>query len=213
MEDAEESAVAETEPPTPAPAGVTEVRVNGNAVSSGSGSGSGSGSTRSGASSGSHQSGSTIIRDFSIRSLLHTTDSLRNSTIASKLSNVRVSYDVPNGMDSSVPHIVESGLLSPVDARGLVEFFNRKMAGIVALMDPRRNDYDSLIARPNARFLLAAICTIASRFTRPDLYDRLYEFVQDLVSMAANGDMAARLENCQALSCLAFWKHPHDSHG
>lgn len=83
----------------------------------------------------------------------------------------------------------------------------------IALLTPSLNSYVKLRNQPGSRFLLSAICAVSARFLWPDRCQDAFALAEHYVARFHRGDLAARLEHCQACSILSMWRLPADPTG
>ncbi|KAJ1027494.1 hypothetical protein NDA18_003498 [Ustilago nuda] len=162
-------------------------------------------------------SASAAVNPFSVQSLLDTTSSERtaskallSSTLHSHLQeepSVKVSTSTGRPLIESV---ITAGLFDEDEVGELVHFYYQRLNPIIALLDSQIYTLKALKTNPDYRILLAAICTVSSKFVKVDRYLDSLEFLKPALSRIAADDIPPQLEIIQSLSILAMWKHPKD---
>ncbi|KAJ1029760.1 hypothetical protein NDA13_003002 [Ustilago tritici] len=162
-------------------------------------------------------SASAAVNPFSVQSLLDTTSSERtaskallSSTLHSHLQeepSVKVSTSTGCPLIESV---ITAGLFDEDEVDELVHFYYQRLNPIIALLDSQIYILKALKTNPDYRILLAAICTVSSKFVKVDRYLDSLEFLKPALSRIAADDIPPQLEIIQSLSILAMWKHPKD---
>jgi hypothetical protein len=114
---------------------------------------------------------------------------------------------------TGVVTVVEEGLFTLQQAKYLHTFFFERLNGIIALLTPQLNSFETLSQQAWPQMLLTAICTVSAKYEFPDKYRRSLNFSQSLTSKIIEGEVKPTLSNCQALSILAMWRPPHDPSG
>ncbi|KAJ1028716.1 hypothetical protein NDA16_001882 [Ustilago loliicola] len=157
------------------------------------------------------------VNPFSVQSLLDTTSSERtaskallSSTLHSHLQEepaVKVSTSTGRPLIESV---ITAGLFDEDEVGELVHFYYERLNPIIALLDSHIYILKALKTNPEYRILLAAICTVSSKFVKMDRYLDSLEFLKPALSRIAADDIPPQLEIIQSLSILAMWKHPKD---
>ncbi|PWN22109.1 hypothetical protein BCV69DRAFT_281112 [Microstroma glucosiphilum] len=121
--------------------------------------------------------------------------------------------ETPRVAMTGVVTVVEEGLFTLQQARYLHGFFFERLNGIIALLTPQLNSFETLSQQAWPQMLLTAICTVSAKYEFPDKYKRSLNFSQSLTSKIIEGEMRPTLSNCHALSILAMWRPPHDPSG
>ncbi|SAM80159.1 uncharacterized protein UBRO_02336 [Ustilago bromivora] len=162
-------------------------------------------------------SASAAVNPFSVQSLLDTTSSQRtaskallSSTLHSHLQeepSVKVSTSTGRPLIESV---ITAGLFDEDEVGELVHFYYQRLNPIIALLDSQIYTLKALKTNPEYRILLAAICTVSSKFVKVDRYLDSLEFLKPALSRISADDIPPQLEIIQSLSILAMWKHPKD---
>ena len=153
-----------------------------------------------------------------MQSLLDTTSSERtaskallSSTLHSHLQEepaVKVSTSTVGR--PLIESVISAGLFDEDEVGELVHFYYERLNPIIALLDSHIYTLKALKTNPDYRILLAAICTVSSKFIKVDRYLDSLEFLKPALSRIAADDIPPQLEIIQSLSILAMWKHPKD---
>uniref|UniRef100_V5EB01 Transcription factor domain-containing protein n=2 Tax=Kalmanozyma brasiliensis (strain GHG001) TaxID=1365824 RepID=V5EB01_KALBG len=109
-----------------------------------------------------------------------------------------------------IESVIIANLFDEDEVTELVHFYYERLNPIIALLDSQIYNLKSLKTNPDYRILLAAICTVASKFIKVDRYLDSLEFLKPALSRIAADDIPPQLEIIQSLSILAMWKHPKD---
>lgn len=163
-------------------------------------------------------SSSASVNPFSVQSLLDTTSSqstasqaLLSSTFHSHIQEepaVKVSTAAVGR--PLIESVITAGLFDDDEVAELVRFYYEHLNPIIALLDAQIYTLKALKGNPDYRILLAAVCTVSSKFVKVDRYLDALEFLKPALSRVAADDVSPQLEIIQSLSILAMWKHPKD---
>ncbi|SJX61659.1 uncharacterized protein SRS1_12643 [Sporisorium reilianum f. sp. reilianum] len=163
-------------------------------------------------------SASASVNPFSVQSLLDTTSSestaskaLLSSTFHSHIQDepaVKVSTSAVRR--PLIESVITAGLFDEDEVAELVRFYYDRLNPIIALLDAQIYTLKALKTNHDYRILLAAICTVSSKFIKVDRYLDSLEFLKPALSRIGADDLPPQLEIIQSLSILAMWKHPKD---
>ncbi len=163
-------------------------------------------------------SASASVNPFSVQSLLDTTSSERTASKALLSSTMHshlqeepaVKVSTPAVRRPLIESVIIANLFDEDEVAELVHFYYERLNPIIALLDSQIYTLKSLKTNPDYRILLAAICTVSSKFIKVDRYLDSLEFLKPALSRIAADDIPPQLEIIQSLSILAMWKHPKD---
>lgn len=163
-------------------------------------------------------SASASVNPFSVQSLLDTTSSERTASKALLSSTMHshlqeepaVKVSTPAVRRPLIESVIIANLFDEDEVAELVHFYYERLNPIIALLDSQIYNLKSLKTNPDYRILLAAICTVSSKFIKVDRYLDSLEFLKPALSRIAADDIPPQLEIIQSLSILAMWKHPKD---
>ncbi|SPO24754.1 uncharacterized protein UTRI_01726_B [Ustilago trichophora] len=161
---------------------------------------------------------SASVNPFSVQSLLDTTSSERTASKALLSSTLHSHIQEEPAVKLStstvgrplIESVISAGLFDEDEVAELVRFYYDRLNPIIALLDCHIYNLKALKANPDYRILLAAICTVSSKFIKVDHYLDSLEFLKPALSRIAADDIPPQLEIIQSLSILAMWKHPKD---
>ncbi|KIS70401.1 uncharacterized protein UMAG_11679 [Mycosarcoma maydis] len=163
-------------------------------------------------------SSSTSVNPFSVQSLLDTTSSestaskaLLSSTFHSHIQEEpAVKLATAAARRPLIESVITAGLFDEDEVAELVRFYYEHLNPIIALLDCQIYTLKALKTNPDYRILLAAICTVSSKFVKVERYLDALELLKPALSRIAADDIPPQLEIIQSLSILAMWKHPKD---
>ncbi|SNX83326.1 uncharacterized protein MEPE_02033 [Melanopsichium pennsylvanicum] len=161
---------------------------------------------------------SASINPFSVQSLLDTSSSestaskaLLSSTLHSHIQEEpAVKLSTSTVGRPLIESVISAGLFDEQEVAELVRFYYHRLNPIIALLDCHIYTLKALKSNPDYRILLAAVCTVSSKFVKVDRYLDSLEFLKPALSRIAADDIPPQLEIIQSLSILAMWKHPKD---
>lgn len=163
-------------------------------------------------------SASGSVNPFSVQSLLDTTSTERTASKALLSSTLHSQIQEEPAIKVStstvgrplIESVISAGLFDEDEVAELVQFYYDCLNPIIALLDIHIYTLKALKTNPDYRILLAAICTVSSKFIKVDRYLDSLEFLKPALSRIAADDIPPQLEIIQSLSILAMWKHPKD---
>ncbi|GAC76530.1 hypothetical protein PANT_22d00074 [Moesziomyces antarcticus T-34] len=163
-------------------------------------------------------SASASTNPFSVQSLLDTTSSERTASKALLSSTFHshiqeepaVKVATASAGRPLIESVISAGLFDEDEVGELVRFYYDRLNPIIALLDSHIYSLKALKSSPDYRILLAAICTVSSKFIKVERYLDSLEFLKPALSRIAADDIPPQLEIIQSLSILAMWKHPKD---
>ncbi|GMK55682.1 hypothetical protein CspeluHIS016_0207380 [Cutaneotrichosporon spelunceum] len=125
--------------------------------------------------------------------------------------------DRERGVDESPTSTMERtddpiglGILSMDECDSLFHHYFDQLQTCVCLLDPAI--HTATYTRHASPELFTAVLTVASKFFRPELYERVLESSDRLVSNAI-AQCVATIELVQAICILHYWKKPTDGRG
>ncbi|GAA5872818.1 hypothetical protein JCM3774_006340 [Rhodotorula dairenensis] len=108
-----------------------------------------------------------------------------------------------------LPDPVDLWILSEAEAQSLVTFWHKCLNPYVILLDRHLHTYAYL--RAHSSILFTAMLATAAKFVRRELYQRLLEHAQNMITRGMGGDVEPDIGLLQAILLLVYWKEPMDS--
>ncbi|TKA53208.1 hypothetical protein B0A53_04064 [Rhodotorula sp. CCFEE 5036] len=108
-----------------------------------------------------------------------------------------------------LPDPVDLWILSEAEAQNLIAFWHERLNPYVILLDRYLHTYDYV--RAHSSVLFTAMLATAAKFVRRELYQRLLEHAQNMITRGMGGDVEPDIGLLQAILLLVYWKEPMDS--